>query len=174
MAAYNKVDAMAIGVGVAPLSSDWEKVEKKDVITTPIFQKLDVETGKISFHTFAAEGDGVEIPLVRVGEGFEKLPADWDINAAERSKMIEVSVEGLKTIFVRCSAFAFDRGELPKVYSECKFCRLKVGWKGSNEVDWTPNLTPDEVYLFSDKGTTVDLNPITTVADLKVSLSAEI
>ena len=100
------------------------------MITTPIFQKLDVETGKISFHTFAAEG-GVEIPLVRVGDGFEKLPADWTLDQAERSKMIEVSVEGLETIFVRCSAFEFERGNLPKVYSECKFCRLKVGWKSS-------------------------------------------
>ena len=173
MAAYTKVDAMAVGVGVAPLSADWEITEKKEVITTPIFQKLDVETAKISFHTFAAEG-GVEIPLVRVGDGFEKLPADWTLDQAERSKMIEVSVEGLKTIFVRCSAFEFHRGNLPKVYSECKFCRLKIGWKDSNTVDWTPNLSAEELYLFSDKGTVVDLVPISTVADLKVSLSAEI
>ena len=172
MAAYTKVDAMAVGVGVAPVSSDWEKVEKKEVITTPIFQKLDLESGKPSYHTFA-DAD-VEIPLVRVGDGFEKLPADWTLDQAERSKMIEVSVEGLKTIFVRCSAFEFDRGNLPKVYSECKFCRLKIGWKDSNTVDWTPNLSAEELYLFSDKGTVVDLVPISTVADLKVSLSAEI
>jgi hypothetical protein len=163
---------MAVGVGVAP-SEDWTQVEKKEEIKTPIIMNLDVDTGKPSFHTIAVDG-GSEIPLVRVGAGFEKLPEDWTVEQAERSKMIEVSVEGLKTIFVRCSAFEFDRGELPKVYSECKYCRLKVGWKGSNEVDWTPNLTPEEVYLFSDKGTVVDLVPITTITDLKVSLSAEI